>query len=424
VLANGLLVVSFPMPWLHEVGAVLYVRAGSRFEREEEAGIAHFLEHMFFKGTHRIPDATALHAALEAMAADMNAATGPESNAYWISLPPEHLERGFFTFCEMFTQPAFTGMDMERNVVLAEMREDENDQGEVINSSVLAGTRLWPGHPLSRSVLGNRESIERIQVGMLHDYMARHYLGNTMAVAFHGPIDHEEAVRLAQKALGGFPRGEAAKTTVPPAMPAGPHWLATNDKAAQLSLSLYFRTGGYAMPELHALSGIRRLLDDGFASRLQAIIREKLGLVYDIWATMSVTTDSGAFEVGASVSPANLPRVFLAILQALVDVESVPPGQEEWHRLMTRWRASLASTLDHPMELAERYVADRLFDSMESITTTWQQVAALSPQELSRVAGEVFRPQNMVVVLIGPQAKQNLGTLKSLLAKSAWGRPS
>lgn len=421
-LDNGLLVVTFPMPWLHEVGAVVYVRAGSRFEEEWQAGVAHFLEHMLFKGTARIPDATALHAALEAMAADMNAATGQESNAYWLSLPPEHLEEGFFTFCEMFTAPTLAGIDMERNVILAEMREDENEQGEMTNPTVLAGERLWPNHPLSRSVLGVRESLARIDEKSLRDYLRRHYLGNNMAVAFHGPIEHQESLRLARTALGAIPRGEVVCSPPPPAMPDGPHWVATNDQTAQLSLSLCFRTGGYHMPEIHHLSAMRRLLDDGFASRLQAVIREQLGLVYEVWAALSLTTDTGAFELGASVSPANLSRVFGALLEQLDQLRRQPPTGEEWRRLLTRWRASLSSSLDHPMELSERYVADRLFESMESISTTWERVLTINPDHLAQVAREVFRPENLVVVLVGPQAKSTIQPLKNLLAKSPFSR--
>ncbi|MBF0589540.1 MAG: insulinase family protein, partial [Magnetococcales bacterium] len=206
-LANGLTVATFPMPWLHEVGVTILVRGGSRYELEKHTGVAHFLEHMLFRGTERMPNPTQLHTHLEAMAADMNAATGHEVNAYWMTLPLEQLPQGMHAFCEMITQPAFTGIDSERGVILAEMREDENDRGEMVNALNLASEQLWPNHPLARPILGFRESVTKIATDDLWDYLRRLYRGGNMATAFFGPIQHAEAQALAETHLGKLPNG-------------------------------------------------------------------------------------------------------------------------------------------------------------------------------------------------------------------------
>ncbi|MEO5332386.1 MAG: insulinase family protein [Magnetococcus sp. YQC-5] len=424
-LDNGLTVGVFPMPWLHEIGATVMVRAGSRFETETESGIAHFLEHMLFKGTASIPDPTRFHTHLEAMAADMNAATGQEVNAYWVTLPPAFLEKGFRAFCEMFTQPAFSDIETERRVILEEMREDENDRGEWAVPALLGGQALWPGHPLARSVLGTRESVGRIGVSAMRAYLERHYRGGGMAVAFCGPVDPDRALALANATLGHLPPGEgvvlnSACLTPPACLPPGPFWTAVDDQTSQFSLNLFFRTGGFRDPDYYPISALRRLLDDGFSSRLQSVVRERRGLAYDVWSAFTTHSDAGYLEVGASLSPDHLDEAFFLLLEQLFSLVHAPPAEDEWQRIMTRWQAFLLASLDRPVELLERYVGDRLFDAAEPLTYTWEQVCALDPVQLPLVAARLLQPHNMAVVLVGPDARKVLPHLKSGFAKLRW----
>lgn len=411
-LDNGLTVATFPMPWLHEVGASLVVRAGSRYEQEQQAGIAHFLEHMLFKGTKAIPDPTSLHTHLEAMAADMNAATGQESNAYWITLPPQYLADGLATFCEMFTQPAFSGLEMERQVVLEEMREDENEQGENINPVIIGGKYLWPNHPLARPVIGTPITIQQMDTTTLRAYLDHHYRGSNMAIACCGPVEHNLCVDLIHKGLGGLPNGGSTVSAPPSSMVPGPHWVAVDDQTAQFTLTLFFRVGGYQDQNYYRVAALRRLLDDGFSSRLQATLREQRGLVYDVWAAFAAHSDSGSLEVGASVSPENLQAVFLALLEQLSTLGLVVPKTEEWQRLLTRWHANLTTSLDRPSELIERYVSDRLFNTMEPLSEVWNRISQVDPGQLPGFAEEVIQPSNMVVTLVGPNARKKLELLK------------
>ncbi|MEG3641280.1 M16 family metallopeptidase [Magnetococcus sp. PR-3] len=421
-LNNGLTVVSFPMPWLHEVGVTILTRSGSRFELEREAGIAHFLEHMLFKGTKRIPDPTELHTRLEALAADMNAATGPESNLYWLNVPPIHLEESLTLFSELFTEPALLGIENERQVILAEMREDENEAGENTHPFVLASDQLWKNHPLGRSVLGTREAVESLQVADLQRFLAKHYRGDNMAIAFFGPVEHSHVHDLANKCLGALPSGPGESTPPPPAMPKGPHWLAVNDPTAQLSISLFFRAAGQQDPaHFYPTAAMRRLLDDGFASRLQAQVREKKGLVYDLWAAYSAYTDTGTLEIGASVSPENLDNLFSNLIHQLDKLRHEPASEEEWKRLMTRWYAALGSSLDRPSELVERYVSDHLFRCVEPVTDSWQRVLQLTPQQVQSQAELLLQPENLVVVLVGPNAEKHRDDLQARFTETLAG---
>ncbi|MBF0622878.1 MAG: insulinase family protein [Magnetococcales bacterium] len=414
-LDNGLTVHVFPMPWRHEVGITLLVRAGSRFETAEDSGIAHFLEHMIFKGIERIPDPTDLHTYLESLGADMNASTGQETNAYWVTLPPENMQEGFLTFCEMFTHPAFSDLQTERKIILSEMREDENDEGEVINSSILSAQMLWPDHPLGRPILGSRESVNAVTVESLRRFLEQCYTGSNLAIAFFGPVTPDHCVALCKQALGGFPAGSPAELQTVPPFTSGPHWQAVNDRNAQLLLTLSFRTAGYHALERHLLSAIQRVLDDGFASRLQAKLREKQGLAYELWAGYQPFSDTGSFELGASVAPDQLEVVFHALLEQLNQLHTHPPDEAEWTRVHNRWRFSLTSALDHPGNLLERFVSDPLFNVQESFSSAWDHIRHLTPEDIAQSAAQLFKPENMVVTLVGSGATDRIDQLKKMI---------
>ncbi|NGZ05718.1 MAG: insulinase family protein [Magnetococcales bacterium] len=416
-LPNGLTVGVFPMPWLHEIGITLMVRAGSRFEESRQAGIAHFLEHMLFKGTTSIPDPTRFHTHIEAMAADMNAATGQETNAYWITLPGEALTPGFSAFCDMFTQPALSDIETERRIILEEMREDENDQGELIIPSILAAQTFWPQHPLSRSVLGNRTTIQSIHTPDLRAYLNRHYHGSSMALSFCGPIQPDTAFTLAQQYLGPLPTGPIIPTNPPLLLPNGPHWVAVDDQGAQFTLSLFFRTQGFRDPNYYRCAAMRRLLDDGFSSRLQAVVRERRGLAYDVWSAFTTHSDAGYLEIGATLSHDHLDDAFVVLLEQLATLIHTTPDPEEWQRLMVRWRASLLTTLDRPSDLIERYIGDGLFQAAEPLNHSWNQIQTLTPEEIPIFATRLLHPEQLAVVLIGPEARTALPKLKILFAR-------
>ena len=277
---------------------------------------------------------------------------------------------------------------------------------------------MWPGHPLARPVLGTPETIQRIDTQALRAYLARHYQGTHMAVAFCGPVQHETSVHLARKGLGNLLEGSQNAFFPPPPMLPGPHWLAVDDQTAQFTLTLFFRTCGYQDPLFYQVAALRRLLDDGFSSRLQATLREQRGLVYDVWASFTAHSDSGALEVGASVSPENLPEVFLALFEQLQSLYQVAPQADEWQRLLTRWHAHLTTSLDRPAELIERYVSDRLFDVMEPISAAWERVSQIDPSHLQAFAAQIICPTNLVITLVGPRAQKKLPLLQSVFSEN------
>ncbi|MEO5365423.1 MAG: insulinase family protein [Magnetococcus sp. WYHC-3] len=416
-LANGMTLHTFPMPWLRETGLTVAVRAGSRFEEERESGAAHFLEHMLFKGTARHPDPTELHEAVESLAGDMNAATGNETNAYWITLPAPCLEAGLDIFCEMFTAPGLHNLDTERRVILAEMREDYNDQGEITNPALLAAPLLWPGHPLARSILGDERTVSRLTRRHLLTFMQRFYTGQNMAAAVFGPVTPQRVHPLLERFFASLPMGTPPVFAPPPPMASGPLWRAVDDQTAQFTLTLSFRTPGYLDPGALTLAALRRLLDDGFSSRLQTGVREKRGLVYDVWAARPCHADSGILELGAQVSPENLLVVFDLLLTEVRALQESPPAPREWQRIQNRWLASLATAADHPAELVDRYVVDPLMGLHDTLTDTWHQVAGLAPESLPDRARQWLRWEHLVVILVGPNAREALPRLQERMPR-------
>src|SRR5438067_846637 len=124
VLANGLKVITVELTHLHSASVVMYARVGSRYETARDNGLSHFLEHMLFRGTERLPDAYRLNHAIEALGGTLYAETGRDYSLYQISLHPETLDGGIALFGEIFCTPTFSDIEVERRIILEEMLED------------------------------------------------------------------------------------------------------------------------------------------------------------------------------------------------------------------------------------------------------------------------------------------------------------
>src|SRR5689334_18201877 len=153
LLGNGLRVVTVELPHLHSASVVMYARVGSRYESPADNGLSHFLEHMLFRGTERLPDAFLLNHAIEALGGTLYAETGRDYSLYQISLHPETLVDGIRLFGEIFCTPSFSDLEVERRIILEEMLEDDDEDGRLINIDDIARATVWPDHPLGYRII-------------------------------------------------------------------------------------------------------------------------------------------------------------------------------------------------------------------------------------------------------------------------------
>ena len=197
VLPSGPRVISSRLPGARSVSIAAYVLAGSRLESAAEAGVAHFMEHITFKGTKAYPSTRAISEAIEGVGGSFNASTDRESTVYWVRVPRREATRAMDVLGELIVRPILDGkeIDGERNVIIEEIRSYQDDPAEY--AQMLFQTALFGDGPLGREICGDEPGIRALPEATIRDFWGTTYRPANTVVAVAGDIDHAQAVDLA-----------------------------------------------------------------------------------------------------------------------------------------------------------------------------------------------------------------------------------
>ncbi len=298
-LSNGLVVASHALPHLETVALGLWVQAGSRDETADESGIAHFLEHMAFKGTKR-RSAQLIVGAIEARGGDLNAATSPEHTGYTAHMLKDDWHMALDVIADIVCEPLFDPheMERERNVILQEIAAANDDPVDVVFEQ--ADRQAFGDHPLGRPVLGRPEVILRLQPQDLAAFREKHYGARRMVLAAAGNIDHDALLRQAENLLSHLPPGEPPQREKP--IFRSGETLATRAQD-QAHIVLAWPFPGYLDDAVWAAQVASSVLGGGMSSRLFQELREQRGLCYDTYSYLASQADGGVIYLYAATAP-------------------------------------------------------------------------------------------------------------------------
>jgi predicted Zn-dependent peptidase len=417
LLDNGLRLITVEMPHLHSVEMACYIGVGSRHEAEEVAGISHFLEHMLFRGTADYPTSLALERAFEDIGGAVNAVTDAETTCYHSRLHPAHVRAGAAIFASMLRRPLLQDLEVERRIILEEALEDYDEFGREINPDSLTGPLLWPGHPLSRPTIGNRDSIAGISEEALCLHHRLHYVPTQTVIVLAGPVRRAECLAAVKASFGDW-QGSAPlppQSVEPPAAGEKPQaqWLRHSD--SQVNVQMAFRMPGRRHPRMVALRVLRRVLSGSGSSRLMLRLREALGLTYSVEANMAAFADSGCFTVDLAVAPGSLLPVVAELLTIFEDLLHNPVGAEELQGVVRTFLYDLDFGLDHPEEMAMRYGWGEVADCLRTLEEDRREVAALTPELLLDTVRQLFTPAALKLAVVGPFRRGDRKQVEGLL---------
>ena len=402
VLPNGLRLVSVAMPHLHSAEIAVYIKAGGRNDTPGKSGISHFLEHMLFRGSNEFASNLELEIAFEAIGGSVNAATDEETTCYFSRVHPEQIHEGVRLFSSMLLRPTLEGVEIEKRIVTEEALEDINERGEETNPSNLCSRMMWPDHPLGMPTIGYLETIKGFTEGDLRQYLADCYVpGNALIVAAgrHDPARFFAACEEAFALWNGPPP--------PSPIPADcrqdePNTLFVKDSDSQVNLQIAFR--GFARPDrrIMGLRLMRRILCGGGSSRLHLSLREKLGIVYSVDASLSAYEETGAFAIELATAPENL---VLAVSEVLSEVKSLAfeeVGEAELDRVKEGYFYDLEYSADSTYEMQVRYGWGELMSMVRSIEEDHVEAGSITAAEIRESARALFAPENLNLVAVGP----------------------
>jgi predicted Zn-dependent peptidase len=406
VLPGGLRVVTENVPGVRSASFGIWVGVGSRDETPAQAGAAHYLEHLLFKGTAR-RSALDISAALDAVGGEMNAFTSKEYTCFYARVLDVDLPLAVDVMSDLVTSALLRAhdVDSERDVILEEIAMRDDDPGDLVHEE-FADAMFGPT-PLGRPILGTVETIGAITPRAIRGFYQRRYRPENMVVAAAGNVDHATVVRLVRRAFGaaGFLDGDAA-----PALPrAGAFRTRGAGDVRVLTKTTEQANVVLGVPGLSreddrrfALGVLNSALGGGMSSRLFQEIREKRGLAYSVFSFASHYADTGMFGVYAGCMPKKVDEVLDITRDELAKVAAEGLTDEELSRGKGQVRGGLVLGLEDTGSRMSRIgKAELLAGELWPIADVLTAIDAVTIDDVREIAGELLETTPTLAV-IGP----------------------
>lgn len=314
-LNNGLTIATESRADMRSIALGLWVKAGSRSEREDQRGLAHLLEHMAFKGT-KTRTAQEIAAAIENVGGDINAATSMETTGYFIRVLSSDLELAADILGDIITAPRFDEKELEREkqVIAQEIGAADDTPDDVVFD--LFTESAYPGQPLGRPILGSKESVQSFSAADLRAFMDEHYFGENIVAVACGAVEHEAFAALMAKRLEALPASAMKKQDFKPARYQGGDSRKNRD-LMDTQILLGFEGCPAKDKNFYAAQILAMILGGGMSSRLFQEVREKRGLCYSIYAFHWAFQDTGLFGIHTATDEAGMQALMPVLTQEL-----------------------------------------------------------------------------------------------------------
>jgi predicted Zn-dependent peptidase len=401
-LASGPRVISARVPGARSISIAAYVLAGSRLETDDETGVAHFMEHITFKGTAAYPSTRAISEAIEGVGGSFNAATDRESTVYWVRVPRRESARAVDVLGELIVRPTLADAEIEseRAVIVEEIRSYLDDPAEYCQ--ILFQGAMFGDGPLGREICGDEDGIRALPADTIRAFWRTAYRPANTVVAVAGDIDHAAAVDLVAPAFGTG-NGMVPGFAPAPALPAGPRVAVGKRDTAQAQLCLGVPALRRDHPDSWALAVLNAVLGDGMSSRLFLSVREELGLAYDVSSGLVDYADAGALEISAGVDPAAIRDAIAAILTELARLRDVPVPDEELEKAKRFLAGGMELRMDDTRHVASWIGGqEALHDRVLTIAEALAAVDAIDAAMVQDLAVRLFRDEVLRLAVVAP----------------------
>jgi predicted Zn-dependent peptidase len=406
-LANGVRVLSERLPDLTSVTVGIWVENGSRYERVEQAGISHFLEHLFFKGTTR-RTAAQIAEEIDAVGGVLNAFTGKEYTCYYAKVLREHLPLALDLLADIFTHSTFAAeeIERERSVVIQEISQVEDTPDDYVHE--LFNLAFWPGHPLSRPIAGSAATVSAFGRDDFLRFLDARYRPDRILVAAAGALAHEDLVEVAARHFGSLAGSTPAVDGGPPEPRAG---VSVHEKALE-QVHLCLGTPGIAQgdPERYAANLLNLALGGGMSSRLFQEIRERRGKAYTVYSFLSSYFDAGYTGVYVGTSPEWTREVVEIIRGELQRIagEGLSPG--ELVRVKNQMKGNMLLGLETSDSRMSRIAKNEIYFHRDvPLDEVASGIDAVRNDDVVRVARRLFRRDALALTVLGDLKGQPLG---------------
>lgn len=397
-LKNGMTVLTHCMPHLESASLGVWVKAGSRYEAENEHGISHLLEHMAFKGT-KTRSARDIAEQIEGVGGEVNAATSIEHTGYFARVLKEDVDLATDILADILQDSQFDKKELarEQQVIVQEIGASRDAPDDHVFD--LFQETSYPDQPIGRTVLGTTQSVKSFGPDAIRAYMDRNYVGDRMILAAAGNVDHDALVKLAEDRFGGL---RAASDVTPAAASFVGGERRHHDDHEQAHIVLGFEGRPYNSDGFYAVQVLASVLGGGMSSRLFQEVRENLGLCYSVYAFHWAFADSGVFGVAAATGEEEVGELMPVILDELRRATDTIT-EEEVARVRNQIRAGLLMSLESPSSRAGQIARQHiLWGRVVPLEETVERIERIDAARVREVAGQLFDTDRLSVAGVGP----------------------
>ncbi len=415
---NGVDFIFSPLRNIETASLGVFLRAGSRIEEKSLKGVAHFLEHMVFKGSRNYSHRQ-IKREIEGRGGSLNAFTSQEITAYYAHFLSKNLPQTIDILLDMVSNPLLKTfeVDKERNVILEEIKM-YNDLPSS-RAGVLLDSLLWKNHPLGEEIIGYTATVKKINRLELDNFRRKYYAPSNMVISFSGDYSKEKIIDLLVKKIKKA-KGKTKLRYYRPSLCRGLEIKCERKSLEQSHLCLGFRSIPYSSEKRLTAQLINIILGGNMSSRLFEELREKKSLCYDISTEVRKYRDSGSFSVHLGLDKSKLLTALKTVLRELDKMKEKKVSIKELSRAKDYFLGQAAMSLERPQ--------GRMFYFAESLLTLGkiynfseikEKVKSITPQEIKDFAGDIFRFKNMRISYVGNIEDKAERTIRKTI-KSLW----
>lgn len=418
-LPGGERVISERLDHVRSAAIGYWIDVGSRDERDDQAGVSHFIEHMLFKGSAG-HSALAIAEIFDELGAELNAATSRDHTVVYARVPDTGVATALEVIGDMVFSPLFDDLDAEREVVLEEIAMYEDTPQDLVHD--LIGEAIFGADPLGRRVIGAAEVISTVSGEALRDYHDVYYAPGRIVVAAAGQIDHDELVAQVERSASARsgrtaarPRERGLLATMPP-----PGCIFQRKETEQVHICLGAPGVSRTDPRRFGAAVLDAILGGSASSRLFQEIREKRGLAYAVYSFLSQYAETGQVGIYVGTREDNLAQALAIACEQIGDIASGGLPAAELRRakenLKGRTLLSMESTSARMHRLGKARITGTEVLSFAEVIA---EIEAVDTDGVCALAAELLDPARLSVAAIGPSEERFRAALDSVIPSLA-----
>jgi len=400
VLDNGLTILTERMPHVRSISLGIWLKIGSRSETQELNGVAHFIEHLLFKGTsHRTAEEIARQ--VDSIGGHLDAFTAKETICYSTKVLDEHLPIAFDILADLLINPKFDPGDMEkeRSVILEEIKMVEDTPDDLVHEIFMQN--FWKDQPLGRPILGTKQTVNKLDREKVVNFFREFYTPDDLVISAAGNLEHESAVNLITEKFGSVRTRRNGYLEVP----AHTHSRITirnKKELEQVHICLGVPSHSLSHEDRYACYILNTILGGGMSSRLFQNIREKQGLVYAIFSGLNSYRDTGCLSIYAGTSLETADRVVDLVIEEFRNLKQHPVDPEELRRAKDHLKGSLMLSLESTSSRMSNLARQELyFGKYFSLDEMIIKIEEVTADEVQKLAQTFFDTRQIALTVLG-----------------------